>query len=194
MDKKKILVAVFILVAMVQLLVPAGMIFEREDILNSGREFKFETAPVDPNDPFRGKYLTLQYKENIVQLQHDTNWVSGETVYVILKADSSGFAKIHTVSRTKPTGSSDFVSAKVSYVNLTDNDKTMVVAYPFDRFYMEESIAPAADKVFTESRFDSLQHVYALVSVKNGQAVLKDVMIDGVSLVEIAGSRKKPGK
>ena len=55
MIKMKILLSVFILVALVQLFVPAKMILDREDILDMGKEYKFKTEPIDPNDPFRGK-------------------------------------------------------------------------------------------------------------------------------------------
>lgn len=54
MTNKKTLLSVFILVAIVQLYVPAKMILDREDILDTGKEYKFKTEPIDPNDPFRG--------------------------------------------------------------------------------------------------------------------------------------------
>ena len=40
MINKKILLSVFILVALVQLFVPAKMILDREDILDKGKEYK----------------------------------------------------------------------------------------------------------------------------------------------------------
>ena len=61
MDTKKIIFPAFILLVLVQLFVPANMILEQEDILKNGTPYKFKTAPIDPYDPFRGKYVWLGY-------------------------------------------------------------------------------------------------------------------------------------
>ncbi|MBA4241981.1 MAG: GDYXXLXY protein, partial [Sphingobacteriaceae bacterium] len=52
MANKKLLLVTFCVVALIQLYVPAKMIFDSEDILTTGKEFKFKTEPIDPNDPF----------------------------------------------------------------------------------------------------------------------------------------------
>ena len=98
MNNKKILLPAFILVALVQLYVPSKMILHREEILDTGKEYKFKTAPIDPTDPFRGKYITLRYDENMVEIQNEKDWVRGETIYVFLAKDSDGFAKIKSGS------------------------------------------------------------------------------------------------
>ena len=53
---------IFIVVGLVQLFVPANMILNEETILKSGTVYKFKTRPVDPNDPFKGKYINLNYQ------------------------------------------------------------------------------------------------------------------------------------
>jgi len=184
MSKKKLIIVVFILVAMVQLYVPAKMILDREDVLATGKEFKFKMEPIDPNDPFRGKYITLRYKEDRIQLQSENVWQRNEAVYVLLSTDKDGYATIRSVSKVKPAGNLDFVKAKVDFFTNDDN-KNLIIEYPFDRFYMEESKAPAAEKVYNESLRDTTQVAYALVNIKKGDAVLKDVLINGISLQEI---------
>ena len=42
MNKKKLILLVFILVALVQLYIPIKMILGREDILSTGKEYKFK--------------------------------------------------------------------------------------------------------------------------------------------------------
>lgn len=193
MSKKKLVIAVFILVAIMQLYVPAKMIIDREDVLATGKEFKFKMAPVDPNDPFRGKYITLRYKEDRVQLQSENDWKRNEVIYVLLSTDKDGYATIRSVSKIKPAGDQDFVKAKVDYF-MNDENKNLIIAYPFDRFYMEESKAPAVEKVYNESLRDTTQVAYALVNIKQGDAVIKDVLINGIPLQEIVkinnGNRK----
>ena len=65
MNKKILLISAFVLVVLVQLYVPAKMIWGREEVLNTGTEYKFRTAPIDPNDVFRGKYINLNYEARI---------------------------------------------------------------------------------------------------------------------------------
>lgn len=189
MNNRKILLTAFILMAIIQIAVPAKMIWNKERILAMGKIFKFETEPVDPTDPFRGKYIVLRYKENSVEVETTDNWISGEKIYVILKVDDKGFASIDSVSKEKPADNLDFVLAKVDYV-LENNSKTINISYPFDRFYMEESKAYAAEQEYIASQQDSTKVIYALVSIKNGDAVLKDVLIDGVSIREIVNKNQ----
>lgn len=184
MNSKKILLTAFILVAIVQLAIPGKMIWDREKILETGKEFKFETAPVDPSDPFRGKYIVLDYKENSFDIESTKEWIDGENVYVILKTNPKGFAKIASVSSEKPTDDLDFVKAKVDYV-FNGSSKKLYISYPFDRFYMEESKAYPAERAYIESQLDSTKTTYALVTIKNGEAVLKDVLIDGIPIREV---------
>lgn len=184
MNNKNILLTAFIVVAIVQLAVPAKMIWDKERILETGKEFKFETAPIDPSDPFRGKYIVLQYKENSIQVDSKDAWVEGEKIYVILKTDSKGFAAINNVSKEKPADNTDYVKAKVQFISGV-HSKTIGISYPFDRFYMEESKAYDAERAHIESQLDSTKTTYALINIKNGDAVLKDVLIDGVSIAEI---------
>jgi uncharacterized membrane-anchored protein len=184
MINKKILLPVFILVAIVQLFVPAKMIFDREDILDKGKEYKFKTQPIDPNDPFRGKYITLRYEENMIEIQNEADWKRGEIVYILLTTDNEGFVKIQSVSKQNPTSSQDFLKAKVSYITSNGANK-LTIDYPFDRYYMEESKAYDAELTYRESELDTSQIAYALVSIKDGEAVLKDVLINGVSIREI---------
>jgi len=190
MHKMKIYVILFIFMALVQLYVPAKMIFDSEAVLSTGKEFKFKTAPIDPEDPFRGKYITLSYEDNFIQVQNDKDWIRNELVYISLLTDRNGYAKIQSVSKTKPKENPDFVKAKVSHVDINNNNK-LIVDYPYDRFYMEESKAPIAEEVYLESLRDSTQVAYALVHIKDGEAVIKDVMINGRSIREAVQNRNR---
>ncbi|QAA80746.1 hypothetical protein EI546_02930 [Aequorivita sp. H23M31] len=184
MTKKQILITAFIVVAMVQLLVPAKMIWDKENILKTGKEFKFEVAPVDPTDLFRGKYIILQFKENSFPVKSTEEWLEAKEVYVILKPDSEGFAKIQSISKVKPDDNKDYVKAKVDYLSGMYS-KNITISYPFHKFYMEETKAPEAEWAYHESARDSTQNVYALVAIKKGEAVIKNVFIDGIPIKEV---------
>ncbi len=102
MKHKAIIIAVFVIMALAQLFVPAQMIMERENVLSTGSEFKFRTAPVDPYDPFRGKYITLNYSVDKFYTS-DSTWRDQAKAYVLIETDADGFARIDDVVREEPT-------------------------------------------------------------------------------------------
>ncbi len=183
MQKKKIIILVFILVALVQLYIPAKMIWEKEDIIDSGTEYKFETEPVDPSDPIRGKYITLNYKENTTECENEKDWTVGDRVFVSFITDTTGFANIDDISKYEPIDNDSYLEAKIGYVT-QDGSNMLTINYPFTRFYMEESKAGYAETLYQTVQIDSSVTTYALVVIKKGNAVLKDVLIDGVSIAD----------
>ena len=193
MNSRIVSLTAFVLVALVQLYVPAKMIWDREDVLRTGTEYKFRTAPIDPTDPFRGKYITLSYDENSIEISDAENWVSGESIYVALGTDKEGIARIESVSRARPTDGADFIEAQVWYVSESD-PRRLMIDYPFDRYYMEESKAQEAEDTHRRAQRDTTRITYALVSVKNGDAVVKDVLIDGISISEIVKANREGAK
>ncbi|MBC8005575.1 MAG: GDYXXLXY domain-containing protein [Verrucomicrobia bacterium] len=190
MTSKRILLIAFLLVALVQLAIPVKMIWDREEILDTGTLYKFRTAPVDPNDPFRGKYIALTFRENTVEVNDGEEWIDGEPIYLTLTTDSNGFAKIDFVSKEMPSGQPNVIRAKVRYV-MDEKPRKVVIDYPFDRFYMEESKALEAEILYRQLQADTNRVTYALVSIKNGEAVLSDVQIDGTSIIERVNKQKE---
>lgn len=180
----KINIIILSAAALLQLYVPASMILERESILKNGKQYKFKAAPVDPNDPFRGKYITLQYDARIAKVNDKLNWQNEgeEPVFVIIDIDKDGYAKIDTILKEKPSGTKDYIKAKVDYVSY---DSLVYIDYPFSRYYMEEQKAPRAEKLYIQSTRDTSHKTYSLVCIKNGEAVLKDVLIDEIPIGQI---------
>lgn len=184
MENRKLMITLFVLVAAIQLAVPGKMIWDRQRILETGKEFKFETAPIDPTDPFRGKYIVLSYKENSFKISSPNHYTNGETIFAILKENQNGYAIIKAISKERPKDNVDFVKARVESISDFPTT-TLTISYPFTRFYMEESKAYEAEQAFVKSQRDSTKITYALVNIKNGEAVLKDVLIDGISVVDL---------
>jgi len=172
-------IILFAVLCLIQLAVPSKMVFAQEEVLASGHEYRFRTAPVDPYDPFRGKYVTLDFDAEECKRPATDTWMRGESVYAVLGTDSAGFAIVTSVHKQEPQEGVDYVTAKVMHVY----DDKLMLDYSFNRFYMDENKAPAAEKRYQEAnRRSSPREAYAVVYVKKGEAALKDVMIDGVSL------------
>jgi uncharacterized membrane-anchored protein len=171
MNAKKLILTLFVLVVIAQWYVPAKMILDQESALRSGKEYKFRTAPVDPSDFFRGKYITLSFRDTRYSVPAGEEWRQGDDIYAVLVNDREGFATIGNVSKKIPRGDIDFVKARVAFVTM-DSIRTIMLDYPFNRFYMEESKAPRAERIYNESRNDTTRKTYALVSVLGSKAVL----------------------
>jgi uncharacterized membrane-anchored protein len=87
----------------------------------------------------------------------------------------------------------DYIKTRVSYVALEDHKSTLFIDYPFDRYYLEESKALAAEQAYAASVRDTTQVTYALVNIKDGVAVLKEVLIGGVPVREkVMQARPQP--
>jgi|SRR5687768_3766250 len=181
---KFILPAAFVIMVIAQLYVPASMIMESEKVLKEGEEFKFKTAPVDPNDPFRGKYVSLNFDATNFRFITKDTFNYREKVFVSFTTNDNGFAEISDVSKSIPETESYVIAAVNSFIE--GDTATISVDYPFYRFYMEESKAYNAELAYNESARDTNQTTYALVSIRNGDAVIKDVIINGIPIRQAA--------
>lgn len=180
---KRKVIYFFIVVALAQLYVPAKMIWDREEVIEGGEVFNFKVAPVDPHDPFRGKYVRLAFEANTFTPAYDETWVSGEEVFVLLVEDSLGFASIQDLLKEAPEKEADYVKAHIRYTS----DKQVVIDYPFSRFYMEESKALAAERLYNNVIHDSSKIIYAIVAVRDGEAVLQNVLVNGEPISTVIG-------
>lgn len=178
---KPLIAILFVLMCFSQWYVPGSMIAAQEDVLRNGTVFHFRTRPVDPSDPFRGKYITLSFQDETFETTEADQWKRGDKVFVVLEPDDRGFARMVDLTDVKPAQGLDYLEAEVSY----SGERNVRVDFPFDRFYLEESKASDAEQAYWDSNRDSTQVTYAVVRVKDGQSTLEDVMINDRSIVDI---------
>lgn len=184
---KKITLAVFLLTCLLQWFIPAQMIWQQEQLRLDGTTFKLRTIPVDPNDPFRGKYITLNYaisRYTTSNLPLPEGQEIDKTAYVILSNDDDGFAQIERISFTPPTSTTHYLLANVLSHSEKDGVFSFQLEYPFQTFFMEENKAPKAEAVYRDFLQDTDNQVYGEVNVDKGNATLIDVKINGVSINE----------
>ena len=173
MLNKRFALPLMMLLALVQLALAARMIYDEERVLRKGKSFRFKTAPVDPSDPFRGKYINLNFEANQITVPASEQYERGQDVYVSLGVSDSGFCKILALSHQRPSGSA-YILAEVNFVSLENSQRVVYIDYPFSRYYMNEFKAVDAEKAYADGR-----NSYAVVRVLNGRAVLESVVING---------------
>ncbi|HEX6226495.1 MAG TPA: GDYXXLXY domain-containing protein [Chryseolinea sp.] len=184
---KKVMLALFVVMCLAQWIVPGKMIYDSEQTISTGTIYKFKTAPIDPSDPFRGKYITLSFQDNFFQFKDTTAFQRGQQIFVTFTTDSAGFAVADSVFYAKPD-SQTYLQTTVDYVDNYSGENKVWYKLPFDRFYLEESKASEAEQIYWEAQRDSAQVAYALVSIGRGQAVLQDVIINDRPVLEIVNS------
>ena len=180
---KTVALPLFVVMCIAQWLIPGKMIYDSETVIIEGTSYKFKTQPIDPSDPFRGKYITLNFDATSIVLADSGRWENGEDVYITFMSDSTGFAKASGIFR-EPPDSEAFLKTSVNYINSYEQFEVFF-NIPFDRFYLEESKASQAEQLYWQAQSDTTQVAYGLVTIGKGQAVLTDVMINDKSVVDI---------
>jgi uncharacterized membrane-anchored protein len=164
----------FVLVAFAQLAAPASLIWKREQTLRRGSVWKFRTAPVDPVDAFRGRYIRLEFEAEGQPTSPPPNLESYATIFVTMRLDAEGFAEIDQVLLSPPAGD-DYVEAQLT-------GKT--VSLPFDKYWVTEREAPAAEAAYRlQSRRDK-KNAFVTVRVFRGDAAIEQLYLDNQPLAE----------
>jgi uncharacterized membrane-anchored protein len=180
----------------VQLAVPFSMIQSRENILNSGELFKFRTRPIDPADPFQGRYVRLGIDMDYIPYSEkqkpDLSYKA--TIFATVETDEKGFARFTGWSRERPADGNYLKTRNKGQRRIRDPEsderiyKGMRLDIPFDRYYMEEAKAPRAERLAREATRST--NCWVNVRILNGKAVIEDVFAEGQSLRDLAAKKE----
>ena len=176
---------IFGLAVLAQWAAPLSQIWTHEQVLTQGTLIKLKCSAPDPYDPLRGRYLAVRPTQNEAAVPAGLKITRGTQVYALFTTGADGFATISSLALTPPA-SGAYLRLKSGYVY--DNKASII--WPFDRFYVNEKLAPEADKWFAEN-IRSAQGITAEVRVLNGRAVLEDLSLDGKPFREILKARVK---
>ncbi len=177
---KRLILPSFILLVLVQWIVPGQIFWKKEQVILKGKEFRFETEPVDPSHPFTGKYIRLNFRADTFTSPLANKLLSQDIIYVELETNKKGFAEIKQITKEKPGHTTDYIEAEVAYianVNPGPNNQAHI-AYPFVEYYMDEYKAPRAEQLYRSANADSSLRTYAIVKVFKGDAVTTNVIIN----------------
>ena len=138
--KRPVVLGLFVLLCLAQLWVTGSGIARYERTLGEGVVYRFESAPMDPEDPFRGRYVRLSFVAEETALPMPESQRRSRKVYAVLGADDRGFAVFTELLEEAPAqGDYLYVDAWPARV---ENDVVARLTLPFNRYFMEESMAP----------------------------------------------------
>jgi len=178
-----------------------------EMVVRKGTVHRFQTAPVDPFDAFRGRYVALNFKV-FQEFSADVEISREKWSYLQIGTNADGFSIIERLSQKndvtppylKVRAWSSMIYADEMEVD-SEGKKHRVptgkydVYFPhlsFDRYYMPEHIAPQAEEVYRQHQqaTGSDEHTtVAVVRIWKGRAVVEDLEIDGIPIREVLMKR-----
>jgi len=180
-----------------QFLIPVSMILKHERVLRTGELYRFKTRPIDPADPFQGRYIWLGFEDDYISgvTENEPAPEYNERVFVTLGTDPEGFCQLTNWSRTQPeTGA--FLKLKSNGSGYRWDSEVKENVYlglrfklPFTHFYMDETKAPRAEKLVREGTRTT--NCWASVRVLNGAALIEDVYVEGTPIRELSGYPEK---
>ena len=183
---KNLRLILFFVVGLAQLAVPASVVWKRTRTLQEGRVWKFRTAPVDPEDALRGRYVSLQFAAEDYPANQQMNEDAG---YATLKEGPEGFAEVENLSATPVEMSGDNV-LKVKVRGWYNNLQHL--EFPFDRYWVSEKLAPAAEAAYFANSTRKKMNAYVTVRVRRNDAAFEELYIDIRPLKEYLAGQAKP--
>ena len=188
MTRKNTLIIAFVCLAVAQLAVPFSMIGQREITLQNGRAFKFRTAPVDPYDAFRGRYVALSLEQaRSVSVTNAADFEHGQRVFALIETNDQGFARIARVSPDRPAVG-DYVKTRVGY----SWNGNLNLDLPFDRYYMNETRAPQAERAYRRFSSGTNRNSYVTVRISSGFAVIEELYVDDTPITRWVKEHPQP--
>ncbi len=186
--------AVFGIGCLMQWLAPLTQVMRYESVMKDGAAVRMECEAPDPYDLLRGRYLAVRVKQDEVKgVSRDQAIAKNQSAFAVLEVDAAGLAKPVQLLRARPS-SGVYVEVTVQYVHHGDSDADTVsvrFSWPFDRLYLNENLAPAADQWYRDN-IRAEKPILADLRVLDGRAVLVDLLQDGKSFRQLLGASASP--
>ncbi len=165
--------------------VPLALVQRAQLTLEQGAVYRFQTAPVDPEDPFRGRYVALDFEAAEIAVPAGWSQAPGRRLWAPIIEGDDGYARLG-IPQQQPPAKGDYLQVRVQWA---DGAGSVRVALPFDRYYLEEHRAPQVEQQYRKRNLstpadadDPRRPAYAAVRVRNGYALIEDLVIDGRSV------------
>jgi len=178
---KKIFTYLLFALVAAQVIFPLYTIVTHEMARGKGTAYKFRVRPIDPYDPFRGRYVTLGFVDDTAGITGGK--IKGNNAFVTLMVTGDGYAMPAAVTENIPA-SGDYIAVKTGIV-YGRKDRVRII-YPFNKLFMNEDIAPAVDKAFRDFKGTA----YLKVFVRDGSAAIDGLYFDGVRAEEYVKNKQ----
>lgn len=175
---------IFLLAALFSLGIPVSTIWNHSKILREGAPVKIRLQPIDPYDPFRGRYIQLRFNLG------SANWKKPlasdsprryEKAYLSYALAPDGFATARFLHAEPPTDAPYFQVQNVRQTYLKDWSFEL----PFNRYYLNEKDAPLAEKIARDAigpEDSSGEASYLIIRNLDGKIAIDSLYLGGIEI------------
>lgn len=172
----------YLLASLLILAVVSAKIMRAAAAHRLGKSYRFPIKAFDPRDPFRGRYLALQMENAARSSDIPDGCTSGPLSYCVsIMVDEKGRAQFGHLS-SEPPEAGDWLNVEP----LRWRDQNHFYP-PFDRFYLNEKLAPEAERILMDAFANGEAEL--VVRVYRGFGCVEDLLVDGVPIRELAKQR-----
>jgi len=183
MKNKQVLLVVFIIMSLVQLFIPVKMVLDNEDVLADGVRYQLKIAKLNPETAIYGDFIRLKFDHNFIYADKDI-WQAGEPAYVQLAVREDSFAEISSIQKAMLSETKDYVYVKIYDIEKSDTADKLLIEYPGINYFIKEMGRQEQKKKIVTQFFNDTVNAKAIVFVKEGNLLLKEILIDEVPLRE----------
>jgi uncharacterized membrane-anchored protein len=180
-------IVVFAVAALAQWLLPFVGVWQHERVIRQGAVVRVRCTAPDPYDPLRGRYLTVRPEETTMPKPEEMPERDAVPVWATLVADADGLSRIESLSLV-PVAGPNVVQLRARVRTWDAERDTVNVQWPVQRYYLNERLAPGADRIVAE-RWRTGSRPVAEFRLLDGRAVLTDVLVDGVPIRDAVNKR-----
>lgn len=182
--QSKLFIAIAALFVIAQLATPLSMVYQYHTILEQGTAYRFEVEPIDPADPFKGRYVRLSFpisQGRYTDLEtpvDQSEFLHNDIVYLLLSTSDDNRAIIQGIVKTPPD-KDDYVKARI----LRSSGQQYRLSLPFNRYYADEFKAPKIESLVWQTN-DKTYVITADIRIKDGKGVIKELYVDETPILE----------
>lgn len=136
---RRLFIIASVLLQLFALLYMAGV---REAIIHTGKTVFLRTAPVDPNDPFRGDYVSLRYEISEVPLKKFKGTLPsdiGAKYYTVLDKGEDNLFELNYCTSNKPAGDEVFIKGRNEYRWFNPaTQKYLPLKYGIEKYFVQQ--------------------------------------------------------
>lgn len=198
-NKKNVLLALFLLALAAGLYYPVSKIIRFEFPWVPPTVVRFEAQIYDPYDPFRGRYVAVSAKDLVMFVEDAVSRPAldrGSRLYAVIELDEKGMAELVDLAEKPQSGKINLrLERDAVYLRRKNVEsgigKDYNVRLPFHYFYMNEKLAPEAERAFmqaTRSREPGKCQIVVKIYA-DGRYAIENLEIEGIPIHEFI--RKK---
>ena len=182
----------FVLGSIFQWYILSGWISRSEQVISKGIYAKIPCRQVDPIDPFRGAYLTVNPDPAVFEFDDSLQYMQGQEIWVNYSCYTDDVCSYYSIQQIDQSPEMPVhLRCKISSVypyrkdDASHSSFTGTIEYPISRFYFNEKLSDDITDRYNKALRDTAQKVLAGIYVtEDGRAILEGIWLGDTRLTQ----------